>query len=347
MKACGQSLENLVPGKTVCLPGAELPGCANVKMQGGNKACKYYIMQAGDSIATVADALNMYQENLAGANPAVAAVQGLLVGQLLKLPPWNDTECGDLGLFEGRPPVKSPPPAAPAPAAIPNTNDSRDPNAQLVPTTENQTDKLNCRGFVLRQGDDLYSVSALFNVDVSLLVAVNPDLGSGKPFEPGTIIKIPPYDNTCINPTLVTAEQLAQSPAPAVEQATMPSPSPGFDTPAITTPPPVRNSNSPRENTTAPSSGGSETDNVTDGLGRDDSIAADPAIIQNIVFDGNTNPPKGDNPNTGTIIMLSTLVFAGIAIFGLLGLALSGAGMRNMTGKKVKIKPEENPYGVV
>lgn len=349
MKACGQSLDTLMPGKTVCLPGAELPGCTNVRIQNGKRTCKYYIMQAGDSIASVANDLNMYQQDLITANPSVAAVQGILVGQLLKLPPWNDTACGDLGLFEGRPPVKSPPPISPPPEAADNT-DSEDDNEQLPPSGETNPNLtgIKCRGFRVRDGDDLYSIAALFNVDISLLVDVNPDLGSGKPVDPGTIVKIPPYDNTCTTPMLITAEELALVPVPATEQSTTTgSPPPDENKPTPTNNPITRppQSNLPSEITTVPD-GDDPQFNSTDTFGRDDSIAGNPTIIQNIVVDGVPAAPKGDNPNTGNIIMILSLVFAGAMIFGLLGFAFSGAGV-GMSGKKFKKNPEENPNGVV
>lgn len=350
MKACGQSLDTLVIGKAVCLPGAEHPGCINVRAQNGKRTCKYYIMQAGDSIASVAYDLNMYQQDLTKANPSLAAVQGILVGQLLKLPPWNETECGDLGRFEGRPPENSPPPPAPAPAEL-NSTSPRDVNELLPPTGEgglNQTE-IKCRGFRGRDGDDLFSIAALFNIDVSLLVAVNPDLGSGKPFDLGTIVKIPPYDNTCTTPMLITAEELVPVPTPETEPpTTTASPSPGDKNPtpsnnAITRPP---QSNPPYGSTTESSSDDSEELTPKDILGRDDSISGDPTYITNIVMDGVPVVPKGDNPNTGNIIMILSIVFAGAMIFGLLGFAFSGAG-GGMAGKKLKINPEEYRNGIV
>lgn len=56
--------------------------------------CKVYITQQGDTITSVAAALDLYQVDLQNLNADVVANGILQPGKYLKLPPWSQT-CGD------------------------------------------------------------------------------------------------------------------------------------------------------------------------------------------------------------------------------------------------------------
>jgi LysM repeat protein len=94
LQACGQATNLLQIGQEICLPGGELAGCANVKAYNGKETCKTYVTQQGDTITSVATALNIYQVDLQNLNNDVVANGILQPGKYLKLPPWSQS-CGD------------------------------------------------------------------------------------------------------------------------------------------------------------------------------------------------------------------------------------------------------------
>ena len=94
LQGCGQETQLLQIGQEICLPGGELAGCANVRAFEGNENCKVYVTQQGDTITSVASALNIYQVELQNLNADVVVNGILQPGKYLKLPPWSQT-CGD------------------------------------------------------------------------------------------------------------------------------------------------------------------------------------------------------------------------------------------------------------
>ena len=94
MLACGQSTDLLQIGQEICLPGADKPGCANVRAYNGNENCKVYVVEQGDTIESVANSLDIYRETLDNLNKDVQAGGLLQPNKYLKLPPWSN-ECGD------------------------------------------------------------------------------------------------------------------------------------------------------------------------------------------------------------------------------------------------------------
>eukprot|EP00889_Picochlorum_renovo_P005301 jgi/Picre1/32331/NNA_007677.t1 len=62
--ACGQQTDLLQIGQEICLPGADKPGCANVRSYNNDDNCKVYIVQQGDTIESVANSLDIFRDTL-------------------------------------------------------------------------------------------------------------------------------------------------------------------------------------------------------------------------------------------------------------------------------------------
>lgn len=92
--ACGQSVELLQIGQEICLPGADKPGCANVRSYNNDENCKVYIVQQGDTIESVANSLDIFRDTLNNLNQDVQTNGILQPNKYLKLPPWSN-QCGD------------------------------------------------------------------------------------------------------------------------------------------------------------------------------------------------------------------------------------------------------------
>lgn len=252
MQACGQSTDLLQVGQEICLPGADLPGCANVKSYNNNDNCKVYIVQQGDTIESVAASLNIYQDTLNNLNQDVQSGGLLQPNKYLKLPPWSNT-CGDPNqsgascrvyivqagdyisgiasafgvdvndllavnpgltadsVLQNNEPIKIPPFPASCGAGTPSK-----------PPTDTV---LKCRGYRVQQGDNIQGIAMLFQTTVADINAVNPEIAGGALVQPGTVIKIPPYDNTCTAPIIVTPNNPPSPPGPPA--APLP-PSPPF-----------------------------------------------------------------------------------------------------------------------
>ena len=231
MLACGQDNELLQIGQEICLPGADKPGCANVQSFNNDENCKVYIVQQGDTMESVALALNIYRDTLNSLNTDVIGPGGILQPQkFLKLPPWSNT-CGDPNksgeacrvyivqqgdfiagiaaaygitvdellsvnpgldansVLQNGQPIKIPPFPASCGAGTPSK-----PPTNTV---------LKCRGYRIQQGDSINDVAKAFKTTYNDVLAVNPELAGGALVQPGTIVLIPPYDNTCEKPILV------------------------------------------------------------------------------------------------------------------------------------------------
>ncbi len=351
-------------GDTICLPGSELAGCPNVASFNNNPKCKYYSLQPGESIATIAVGLNLYQPDIEAANPDIIQ-RKLQVGDLIKLPPWDTAKCGVLPtniqqlVVAASPPPLSMPTTPPKPTGSKPKSPSPSPIPQNSPPTTfqappAQADAQKCRGFRARESDDLFSIASLFVIDVSQLVTVNPDLAGGIPIVTGMVVKIPPFDPTCSTPVLVDAESLLASPplpsmnGPQVGSRPVNGGAPTADGPAASTqagkdaqntPPtqggdwmPSPTTDSSYEDRTTSSSGPPDF-----GLGGADTIEASETYQQNIVKDGgnsNAPPPPQSGSNTGNIIMGVTIFVVCIAVIGILGMAFSGTGAMKLSMKK-------------
>lgn len=230
ISACEQDAGLLQIGQEICLPGSEKPGCPNVKSYNNNENCKVYVVQQGDTVNSVADSLGIYNQELQNLNADVVSAGILQPNKYLKLPTWSQT-CGDPnkagescrvyivstgdfvagiasafgvatddilavnpGLSAGAvlqngQPIKIPPFPASCGAGTP---------------TKPPTDTvIKCRGYRVSTGDNLQSIAQAFKTTVAELGNVNPELAGGALVQPGTIVKIPPYDSSCDQPILV------------------------------------------------------------------------------------------------------------------------------------------------
>jgi LysM repeat protein len=230
-------------GEEICLPGADKAGCPNVESLKGNNNCKVYIVQQGDTLNSVAASLDIYSNALSSLNQDVLTNGILQPNKYLKLPPWSQS-CGDPNnsgpscrtyivttgdfiagiasafrvtadellaanqgltqdsVLQNGQPVKIPPFPSSCGAGTP---------------TQPPTDTvIKCRGYLVKPGDNLQSIAQLFKTTVNDLNAVNPELGGGGLVQPGTTVKVPPYDSSCDKPIMITPpSSSSSSPAPA------------------------------------------------------------------------------------------------------------------------------------
>ena len=268
ISACGQDAGLLQIGQEICLPGSEKPGCPNVKSYNNNENCKVYVVQQGDTVNSVADSLGIYNQELQNLNADVVSAGILQPNKYLKLPTWSQT-CGDPnkagescrvyivstgdfvagiasafgvstddilavnpGLSAGAvlqngQPIKIPPFPASCGAGTP---------------TKPPTDTvIKCRGYRVSTGDNLQSIAQAFKTTVAELGNVNPELAGGALVQPGTIVKIPPYDSSCDQPILVKLPSSnGASPSPANASPAVPVPLPLFSpSPVVASPSPA------------------------------------------------------------------------------------------------------------
>jgi LysM repeat protein len=230
--ACGQQTDLLQIGQEICLPGADKPGCANVRSYNNNENCKVYIVQQGDTIESVANSLDIFRDTLDNLNNDVLQAGGILQpNKYLKLPPWSN-QCGDPNksgescrlyivkqgdfiagiaaaygvtvddllavnpgldansVLQNSQPIKIPPFPASCGAGVPSQ-----------PPTDTV---LKCRGYRVQQGDNIQQIAQAFKTTYKDIAAVNPELAGGALVQPGTVVKIPPYDSTCDKTILVS-----------------------------------------------------------------------------------------------------------------------------------------------
>lgn len=222
--ACGAIKESLSPGQTICFPGAELPGCPNVRSFLGNDNCKFYISQLGDSIASIAASLNLYQPDMEKANADIQANQ-LKEGDLLKLLNWDTSKCGilpptieQLNSFLNQQQQEQnatpPPPSSPQKFPPPNPPQNNNINSIIKPGTTATTtvNATNCRAYRAVYGDTLFTVAATFDCPAADLLQINPDLADGLPVMEGSVVRLPPYDPGCLQPVLITADTMLSPP---------------------------------------------------------------------------------------------------------------------------------------
>ncbi len=248
-------------GQEVCLPGADAPGCANVVTWQNNEKCKVYIVQQGDTLNAVADSLKLYGQALSALNQDVLTNGILQPNKYLKLPPWIQT-CGDpnkSGASCRVYTVQSGDFIAGIAAAFrvatadllavnrPLTQDAVLQNGQPIrippfdsacgagiPTKPPTDTVIRCRGYRVNQGDDVQKIAQAFKTTVSTIYSVNPELVGVAVVQPGTVVKIPPYDASC---EAVIVVSLPGGPAaPATPGAPL---APVAPAPVVATPPAV------------------------------------------------------------------------------------------------------------
>jgi hypothetical protein len=223
LRACGQDPDALPARSRVCLPGAELPGCANVAALPGaaDPRCKFYVLPAGESVASAAAALNLYLPDLLRANietPAVTAGT-LRAGDLLRLPTWDEGACGalprneiELSTF-----VAPPPPWAAPPTGAPPGAEAPPPGAPLEELARRRdagAEVRRCRAARARPGDAPADLADAFGVALQALLELNPDLAGGATLRTGDVVRLPPAEPRC------DAVDLVEAPAaPAGEAA--------------------------------------------------------------------------------------------------------------------------------
>jgi hypothetical protein len=354
IEGCGRESTILQTGDTICLPGTDLPGCPNVASFNSNPKCKYYPLQPGESVATIANSLNLYRPDVESANPDIIQ-RNLQVGDLVKLPPWDEAKCGLLPTNIEQLVIRASPPPLSMPTAPPKPNGSKpksppspsakSPNTYQAPPA--QVDAEKCRGFRVRELDDLFSIASLFTVEVPQLVSVNPDLAGGIPVLAGMVVKIPPYDPACSTPVLIDAEALLAPPPMTVVNGLLVGLQPiNQGAPTAEGPSAATNREEylstdaylpPAAEDYGDYDGESDAPDV--GLGGSDTIdaAEDETYQQNIVKDGgnsNAPPPPKSGSNTGNIIMGVSVFVVCIAVVGIMGMAFSGTGPMKLSMKK-------------
>ncbi len=271
LQSCGQYADLLQVGQEVCLPGADAPGCANVVNWANNEKCKVYIVQQGDTLNAVADSLKLYGQALSALNQDVLTNGILQPNKYLKLPPWIQT-CGDpnkSGASCRVYTVQSGDFIAGIAAAFrvatadllavnrPLTQDAVLQNGQPIrippfdsacgagiPTKPPTDTVLRCRGYRVNQGDDVQKIAQAFKTTVSTIYSVNPELVGVAVVQPGTVIKVPPYDSACESPTVVGLPGGPTAPTPPGAVVPLAPPAPVVASPpavvvAATPPPPA------------------------------------------------------------------------------------------------------------
>lgn len=183
IEACGGRASPLQMG-SICLPGGEYNSCAHVGNFRDNDNCAYYVIQNGDIVDTVASSLRIYLPEMRGVNQQIDFTT-LIVGDLIKLPPWDDRICGsDFPRTEQElvnlPPAPPPPPIANAPSAVVGQSDA---------------ENVVCDAYRFRANDTIFSVASTFSIPVRVLMGYNPDIAGGAPLVEGTIIKLTDKEN--------------------------------------------------------------------------------------------------------------------------------------------------------
>ena len=283
-EAAGTDLAQFLQiGSQICLPGSEKPGCANVRAFNNQADCKVYITQQGDTVESVANSLDLFRDLLASINTDVTGATGILKpGQFLKLPQWSQ-KCGDPNkatercrvykvvtgdfiagiasaygvsvdellsvnknlnansVLQNGQPVNIPPFDASCGAG----KISKPPTDTVI----------NCRAYRVQQGDDINSIAQAFLLSTQDILSINPEVAGGTLVQPGTVLKIPPHDNTCEKTILVDLPKTGgnggqttggQKPVPVqvpvVSSPVVPVPvvpSPVVPSPVVTAPPPI------------------------------------------------------------------------------------------------------------
>ena len=213
-------------GQEVCLP-PYVQGCKYVvSIEHKGSTCQYYIVQLGDTLSSLSNAFHLEIKFLQEINSDVVDPNARLrPGQYLRLPSWNSDCPGpeaarpSCQLYSAKPgdtvssisvlfrttvesileinpllsagsvlsasqPVKIPPFPASCGSGIKVIGPSVDGLAL-------------CRSYALKEGDNLASVSFDFGIFVGELASLNPEVQDLNNVQVGTVIKIPPWDDSC------------------------------------------------------------------------------------------------------------------------------------------------------
>ena len=316
----------------------------------GNDRCRFYVMQAGDSIASAANALSMYVPDLQAANPDSAELD-LKAGQLLALPPWDPSRCGvlppNMEVLQQMLQTSMAPPPLPPPTPSPRVG--RTP----APAAEGKDPAVACQGYRLEAGDTMEAIALAFSVEIVALMAANPDLAGGAPAMPGvTIVLLPPSDPSCTNPILLPNPALTggfTSPAAPQGKGVPPEEAPVAEGPsgsasesaaaAAATQPAAAAAAE-----VAPHPEEEEQKDIYSVLAIADLISGDREeegggpVSVNIVSDAHPGydappPPKG-SPSAGIYIMAAALCFVLLAIVGFMAMACSNTGLVKTSMRK-------------
>lgn len=210
--------------QTLCLP-PYYPACLNVKTAGDNKDCKYYTVQGGDTLASIASSLGLALLDMQSANPDTVSLQP---NDYVKLPGWNDscpapgdtTSCRVYVAQEGDSlasiAISFSVNVADVQEVNPSLSTAADTSAVLQPGQRINIPPFtaacgegvvvpkpvagNCFGYEVQTGDTLFDIATMFQTTAALLIEVNPELAAGGVLSPGSQVKLPPYDPAvCVN----------------------------------------------------------------------------------------------------------------------------------------------------
>ncbi|PSC76019.1 cell wall hydrolase [Micractinium conductrix] len=178
--------------------------------------CKYYTVQAGDTLDSISGALGLTALELKEANPGVTMLQ---VNDYVKLPGWYDgcpapgdaqpcryyvaQQADSLSNIAIAFSVDLTELQKVNPSLAGDTAGLLQPGqkVQVPPFDEScgegvKVEKPNtgrCNAVVIREGDTLYSVAAAFQTTTQQVIEINPTLAAGGILTPGSEVFIPPY----------------------------------------------------------------------------------------------------------------------------------------------------------
>ena len=185
------------------------PDCRAASCGDPNEAsdsCRVYIVKSGDFISGIAAAFRVDAASLLAVNPGLTADTPLQDGQPVNVPPFPFITCGK-GVI-----------------------------------TQPPTDTvLKCRGYRVQQGDSIADIAKKFKTTVNDLLEVNPELAGSAIVQPGAVLKIAPYDDSCGEPVLVTGTNpgpVVNIEPPVAASPPPPSPRPPSPVPVVLAPPP-------------------------------------------------------------------------------------------------------------
>ncbi|PRW61029.1 spore coat assembly domain [Chlorella sorokiniana] len=246
----------LQPNQRICLPGW-VSGCLNVQNSDptGEKACMYYKVQQGDSMATIGNVFGIPQLDIERVNPGVEPA-ALAVGSYVKLPPWDDScpapgdttncrvyvaESGDsLSIISTAFVVDL--------AELQALNNNTEAGTVLQPGQRvflppfnkdacgsgvEVTKPSTCRAYAVQAGDTLFQIAGDFQTTTDLLISVNPELAAGGPLAPGTQVKLPPVPPPSPPSPPSPPPSPKEDDKPAVKPVEAPAPAPRADEEAV------------------------------------------------------------------------------------------------------------------
>lgn len=204
----------LQAGQRICLYPYPAP-CAFVKssVDQDNTGCKFYTVQGGDSLDTIASGLGLTRKEVVDANPGLN-VNAVAVNSFVQLPTW-DASCPTPG---GATPCRFYIAQSGDSLSLISTAFSLDLAAMvtlnnntggnvilqpgqkilLVPFTENCGEGVpvskpsNCRAYLAVGGDSLSTIASMFQTSVQALLISNPELAAATTLSPGSRVLLPP-----------------------------------------------------------------------------------------------------------------------------------------------------------